>query len=248
MIKTKDNRMTKIYATVLVTALVLIGAATYMVLNKSVGAQVRPDSNVSIDNSTVYLVSDTSGLSGISDKILSLFGFGNGEETSAVGAVSTLDGVDNPYVSINGFKTYYQNDPMIATSSVICSRINPFMGTSTVSYINNNLTTGFTVAQNISVSTSSTQYGTSSPAIVWDYALPAGEQDSFFWTPNSTTSALLSVNLKLLPAFEKSGRSNIVVGPGEYLVSAVATTSSTAGVLDTFPAGTCKAIWHAGRN
>src|SRR3990167_2000995 len=48
-----------------------------------------------------------------------------------LGAVSTLDGVDNPYVTVNGHKEWRGRVAMAATSSVICNFPNPFNATST---------------------------------------------------------------------------------------------------------------------
>lgn len=157
-----------------------------------------------------------------------------------LGAVSTLDGVDNPYVSINGVRKYYQNDNIIATSSVLCSRRNPFgSATSTVEYLKFQFTNGMTGDQNLSVSTSSTQYGTSSPAIVYDRSVLSEAQDTLVWYPNSTTTPV--GNTRLLNGANADGSSTFVVGPDEYLVYAVATSS--AGVLDSNAVGSCKAIW-----
>ena len=43
---------------------------------------------------------------------------------NVLGAVPTLDGVDSPFVSINGARTYYYSQGITATSSVVCI-INP---------------------------------------------------------------------------------------------------------------------------
>ncbi len=98
--------------------------------------------------------------------------------------------------------------------------------------------------QNISVSTSSTQYGTSSPHIVWDRAVLGEGQDTMIWTGMATSST--NDNNKILE-MNPDGSSHIIIGAGEYLVYAVATDTETigAGVLDSFAKGTCQAIWHS---
>src|SRR3990167_10834232 len=51
---------------------------------------------------------------------------------NVLGAVPTLDGVDNPSVSIGGNKQYYFSQTLTATSSFICSLKNPYNATSSI--------------------------------------------------------------------------------------------------------------------
>src|SRR3990167_10756863 len=53
---------------------------------------------------------------------------------NVIGAVASLDGVDNPYVTVNGHREWRGRIPMMASSSVICDFDNGkiFNATSTV--------------------------------------------------------------------------------------------------------------------
>ena len=61
-----------------------------------------------------------------------IFPRGNSVVNQIVGAVPTLDGVDNPFVSIGGLRYYYYEQQFTATSSVLCSIKNPLNATSTL--------------------------------------------------------------------------------------------------------------------
>lgn len=74
--KTSDKRITKIYAIVLVTAVVLLGVASYMVFNKPATAQVSDEQAVSLSLSDRAL-----------DRILAALGLGE-PEVQSVGAVT----------------------------------------------------------------------------------------------------------------------------------------------------------------
>lgn len=153
------------------------------------------------------------------------------------GAVPTLDGVDNPYLSINGVRYYYQKDNMTATSSLPCVRKNPFNATSTIMSFSAQATSnGIAVTQNLYVSTSSTSYGSSTPSLV--AAFPTGTgQWSILWTGSGTTTSQTIGGINA-----DKGYSNVLVGPSEYLVLRVAT--STPGTFSSYYTGACKALWR----
>src|SRR3990167_3446608 len=110
------------------------------------------------------------------------------------GAVSTLDGVDSPFVSINGARSYYYSQGIAATSSVVCI-IDPPIATSTlVSYRVNVRTNGIGASQVVDISTTTATggYGSSTPAFAVAVPVGTGTFD-FAWQPNSaTTSAVLA--------------------------------------------------------
>src|SRR3990167_8795010 len=71
-----------------------------------------------------------------------------------LGAVASLDGVDNPYVTINGHREWRGTIQMTATSSVICDFSNPFTSTSSVEMLSAVSTnTGIAAANNFFWST-----------------------------------------------------------------------------------------------
>ena len=69
---------------------------------------------------------------------------------NVLGAVASLDGVDNPYVTINGHREWRGTIQMTATSSVICDFSNPFTSTSSVEMLSAVSTnTGIAAANNL---------------------------------------------------------------------------------------------------
>lgn len=170
--------------------------------------------------------------------------------TERLGAVSTLDGVDNPYTSINGVKQYYYSQPIAATSSVPCSIQNPFNATSTL------LNYGITVTANgigpgtsllggqiIDVSTSTSKnfaagsYGSSSPAFIKAFNAGGGKF-STFWTVNATTTNTRVVGMS--PTLASS--TDVIIKPGEYVNMVISTTS--AGTFSSYWTGTCSGVFQ----
>lgn len=157
--------------------------------------------------------------------------------TEQLGNVVTLDGIDNPYTSINGFKEYRYSQGMNATSSVLCSIRNPYNASSTVaSYSASVITAGGlgAVAQTLDLATSTSQYATTttSAPLVQGFNTTAGPW-SFAWFPQATTTTgtLYPGNRGLTP---------IVLGPTDYLILRIATTS-TSGVFGSYYTGSCSA-------
>ena len=146
----------------------------------------------------------------------------NGQDGNSYGAVPTLDGVDNPFVSIGGVKEYYYSQGMLATSSVVCSIKNPFNATSTLLTYGAIVTSnGIAVTQRIDLSTSTSQYASSSPAFVKRFDTGTG-QWSLQWTVGTTTnSELIGMkhgNLTL-------GSSDVILSPSDYLNLRISTSS-----------------------
>src|SRR3990167_9806157 len=106
-----------------------------------------------------------------------------------LGAVPTLDGVDSPFVSVNGERSYHYSQGITATSSVVCI-VDPPIATSTlVSYRVKVRTNGIGAAQVVDISTTTAAggYGSSTPAIAVAVPVGAGTFD-FAWQPNSATT------------------------------------------------------------
>ena len=161
-----------------------------------------------------------------------------------LGAVSSLDGVDNGSVSINGYKEFYFTNTLTATSSFICSFQNPYQATSSIVAVGAQATNaGVAEANNLYISTSTTAYGTSTTALVQAFPMGTGQ-----WTveleKNSATTSVTNVTLggvpvDLLPGRTNTGASNYILGPTEFITWKIATT--TGGTYTTYDVGVCTA-------
>jgi len=152
--------------------------------------------------------------------------------SQTLGAVSTLDGVSNPYVKINNLEIYNYYQPMIATSSVLCSIQNPYNSTSTVLSYTTKVTTNNLGTHLIDISTSTTAFGSSTPAFV--KRLSVSGQYSVVWTPNGTTT---NTNVIGMRAGATTGISDIILGPTEYITLRIST--STPGTFGSYNVGSC---------
>ena len=172
-------------------------------------------------------------------------------QQAVLGAVPTLDGVDNPYYSIGGVRFFNYRQNISATSSVICIQRNPFTGTSTLeSYSVQVTSNGIAAAQNLYVSTTTgtAGYGSSTPAIMSGFAAGTG-QFTAIWggntatgTANVLTTVDSAVKADLLPGVSNTGASNYIVGPLEYVTTRVAT--ATPRTLDTYYTGMCRGVFR----
>lgn len=156
----------------------------------------------------------------------------------------TLDGVDNPYVKINGLPTGWYRVPFEATSTRVCKIKNPFNATTTVLAFNAKVSTPLSPAasNNFTLSTTSNSggFGTSTPFLIYDHNVPSGAQDSVFWSPSSATSTLVQ---NILPGINPAdGAQRVFLAPGQYLVWAISTTS-TAATMSSYYGGTCEALF-----
>jgi len=152
------------------------------------------------------------------------------------GAVSTLNQVDNPYVSINGIQQYYYNQPMSATSSVLCSLANPFNATSTLVSYSAVTTVNLLGAQSFDISTSSTAFASSSLALVRAYNTPTG-QSTILWQPLATTTSSKLIGVEATGVI---GNSNIVLAPSDFITFRLAT--GTPGTYAAYNQGSCKGV------
>lgn len=159
----------------------------------------------------------------------------------AVGAVPTLDGIDSGFMKINGQREFRWTGSMVATSSAICSVKNPYGATSSIVYLSAESTnTGITAANNLFVSTSTTIYASSTPALVAGFAMGAG-QWSMAWQPNSATTTANGAT-SLLAGMSTVGTSNYILGPSEFITWRIGT--STPGTFSTYDQGVCSAIFR----
>lgn len=162
----------------------------------------------------------------------------NGETVvqQVLGAVASLDNVDNPYTSIGGVRSWNGAVGLTATSSAICAIKNPYSATSTVVRAGLRTTNGISGANNVSLSTSTNNYATSSQFLVLDATLTASVPTSVYWNFGVATTA----NSRLLINADGDGQSNVILKAGEYLVWRLATTTG-AGALEAYYQGTCSA-------
>lgn len=114
------------------------------------------------------------------------------EAVERLGAIPGTS-VDSNFFSIGGVEKAHFNQALTSTSSVLCAVQNPFRpATSTIDRITVKRTTGFVGASQFDISTSTTQFASSTVALVKDKTVAAGNQDTTLWTPRfgTSTSAL----------------------------------------------------------
>ena len=164
-----------------------------------------------------------------------------------LGAVPTLDGVDHPYVTVNGHKEWRGRVPMAATSSVICNFPNPFNATSTWEGPTAKSTNvGIAQANNVFVATTSSvsRFATTSvTALSQGFAMGTGQWSfSFVGNVATSTSAAeeLGAPVNVLEGANANQTSNYILGPTENLVFIIAT--STPGTFVTYDQGFCSTV------
>ncbi len=145
------------------------------------------------------------------------------------GSTSTLNLVDDPYTSIGGLQSYSKSVSLAATSSVFVSIKNPFAATSTVVLMSLQTTSNGMGAQTFDVSTSSTNVGSSTPALGYGVSVGA-TRTSYVWSPATTTNGTV-----IGAATSGNGVSNIILGPNEYLNFRIA--SGTPGTFAAYLKG-----------
>lgn len=156
-----------------------------------------------------------------------------------VGAVATLDGVNTPNVNINGVEELPVSQAINATSTMLCNIKNPYTSTSTLSSFSVRITDGILGANNVTVSTSSSYYGSSTPVLVLDRTIPTNSIDAFVWFPSSATTTT-----RVLPGINSTnGESNVLIKAGEYVVLRVS-TSTAAGAMADYYDGQCSAVFR----
>lgn len=152
-----------------------------------------------------------------------------------VGAVVSLDSVDNPYWSIGGVQRYTNTFFIGATSSMPVSVTNPFGATSTLETFNCVVTTNNLGAQQYDLSTSTTIAASSTPPLA-RFTSVAGVFN-FSWGAVATTSAA-SLATNIIGIDPTNGVSNVIIGPTDKLNFRIAT--SAPGTYVTYNKGTCK--------
>jgi len=192
-------------------------------------------------------VTNFAGTTNLSGLTLSGGASDEGLVISSGTATSTISaqGVVNYWVQ-SGIDFAFVQIPMAATSSVICSIPNPF-GAAT-STVNNPMvvqitSNGIAQAQNIFISTSTTNAASSTVAWSGAIAVAASAQISSFFMGNMASSTLTAGanDVNILPGLQQSGNTNRFLGPNEFLNVRIGTT--TAGTYTAYYTGTCSATF-----
>lgn len=182
----------------------------------------------------------------------------DGRDGRDLGATPGND-FDSPYYSRNGVQYYQHGQPMIASTTALCSYDNALglNATSSILNIGDSVTANRTGAnQLISISTTTLTgaYATSSPALVLDWGLTttgsgSGAGRSLFWAPSTATTTKTGGDTAVkgtLEAFNSvTGQSNAILGPTDKLTWRIATATPmtiTAGANDI--AGFCSALFQ----
>lgn len=161
------------------------------------------------------------------------------EFNAKLGAVSSLDSVDNPYMNINGVQYYHYKQNIAATSSTICSLNNPFplnKRYEIISYSADVTANGIAVAQKLTLGTSTDAYLTpSGPWFMRDVTVGTGAF-TVAWGGLATTTSptYLWGNDKI------GGDTGATVGPSERLNLRI--SSTTPGTFASYYTGTCSAL------
>ena len=123
----------------------------------------------------------------------------NGKVTVApvaetLAGVITLDGVDLPYININGRREWQGAVSVMSTSSAICVLKNPFNAPAVISDVKVNLTTNNFGAIAYDVSTSTNGFATTTTIIGQFTGQAVGTATRYDWAPiqSSTTVTTLS--------------------------------------------------------
>jgi hypothetical protein len=167
-----------------------------------------------------------------------------GPAETVFGAVSTLDGVDSPFVTIANKRAYIGSTPVLATSSAVCVLKNPFGQAASIRDIQVLFTTNNLGAIVFDVGTSSNGFATTT--IIGQFtAAAAGTVTRYDWAPLSTSTAVTNyTNAGDMLVYERGasealGSSRIILGSSDYLIVRAATTSAGGSTFTTYNAGQC---------
>lgn len=157
---------------------------------------------------------------------------GNSVVRQIVGATPTLDGVDAPDVRIGGAGYVFKTVVMSATSSIPCSY--QVTSTSSIQDLGINIKTNGMGTQVVDFSTSSTAFGSSTPAFIKAFTVTAATSYEIPWRGivSTTTQSLVGYS-----GGDATGQSNNIVYPGQYLNFRIATV--TPGSFTTYLVGNC---------
>lgn len=162
-------------------------------------------------------------------------------ETPAPGALSSVDNL-GPYINFGGVTEWNASGQPQATSSAFCSIQNRNFSTSTILAVGLRIDSTGLGTQTFDIATSTTQFGTSTPALVYGATVPVASGGTYRWSPGgiATTSNQTTV---LMPVGGLSNGSPYVLAPNEYLNFRIA--SGTPGTFASYLTGKCTARFQA---
>ena len=161
------------------------------------------------------------------------------QSAPSYGALSSLELVDNPCFSIGGVEQCTISQQFIATSSTICSILNPYRATSSIMSIGvSRSASGIagTQAFYFSTTTSTGRYGSSTPAFV-DGHQEGRSNFAYHWGGGVSTS---TPRAGVLETLAPDGGSRAILGPLETITVRIATSSP--GTFTTYMSGKCSAV------
>ena len=147
--------------------------------------------------------------------------------------------LDGPEFCVGGVCTYSVSRNMTATSAVPFAVQNPVGATSTLKSFTCGVTAlgGITAVHEVDVSTSTTQYGSSTPAFIKAHSTVLLELPVIVWNGEATTTSRRLVGIN-----GATGRSDNIIGPTEYVTLRIATGS--ASTLSSYWTGVCNATFQ----
>lgn len=163
----------------------------------------------------------------------------DGRDGVNVGALASPD-IPSPYLQWGGVVQFSQGAPLLATSSVICYWQAP--ATSTVDMLGLVVTANSpAAAQQIDISTSSSMFGSSSPAFIRAAAIgtapTAAAPNTIAWTAGLPTSTPMT-GILALGYGSTTGASPYIINTGEFVTWRIA-TAAPSGVASAGLSGKC---------
>lgn len=167
--------------------------------------------------------------------------------TTTESNASSAGTVTGPVYENKGGVTYaYTNVSFSSTSSVPVIIPNPFgAATTSIDSVVCKITTGVTGTNtfDLSTTTGTGGYGSSTPALIYGHSVATGAQDTFVWTPYLTASTTLATGkLFSMDTGLKDGTSPFFLAPSAFVTLRIAT--ATPGTLATPYGGSCSAQFH----
>lgn len=162
-----------------------------------------------------------------------------------LGAVSSLDGVDSPFINIAGLKSWQGTRSMVASSSNFCVLKNPLGVAVVIEAISFNMTTNRFGAIGYDVSTSTDGYATSTVLLGRSTLATLGTADRYSWVPKATSTPAGTPPPFATSGFAlveggptDTGSTRFVLGASEYINIRNSTSSGTT-FASGYSVGTC---------
>lgn len=159
-----------------------------------------------------------------------------GEFSLDSSATTTAGGPDKwTYIKRGGVEMAYNRVKATATSSIPVRVQSPWFGTASSSpeNISCTITKGILGDNSFDISTSSGSYGSSTPALLWNYTVSSNRLASFGYragdvsTTTAPTTPTVNTGNVVFSTFNDAniGNSTLVAGPNDWYVARIATSS-----------------------